>query len=343
MKRLSIVDFWKFFAAFLIMVHHLYYLGNPFKGDYYGRFAWIYVEFFFILTGYFTYNHFSKNNKHGNIFKSGLSYTFTKFLPFIPYTTVVISLQYIISAPFGLLKSGNIKSFLSHFINYPLEVLLIGETQQSNQLLAPIWFLSSMLLVFPIFTFICQMKNKYLLLTISGMYSLFYYGQVQLCNRIWPDDLLRALAGMLTGVSVCILTELIKEKISFKKEFYASVTLIEFICMFFILFVTIFNLNPLTKWVIILFALGVGIMLSGFSFSSKLHSNFISFLGKISMPLFIWHWFVATLVNKVNKLVVLSTPIRILLYFGGTLALSVVSYLLVNMIKRKKKTHFTAA
>lgn len=333
MKRLSIVDFWKFFAAILIMIHHLYCLGNPFTGEYYGKFAWIYVEFFFILTGYFTYCHFSNINNRDNVFKSGLKYTFTKFLPFIPYTTVVISLQYVISAPFGLLNSGNIKHFLSHFINYPLEVLLIGEAQQSDQLLAPIWFLSSMLLVFPVFTFLCQMKNKYLLLTISGMYSLIYYGQVQLGNRIWPDDLLRALAGMLTGVSVCILTELIKKRISLKKKSYASITLIESACMLFVLFVTVFNLTSLTKCVVIAFALGIGAMLSGYSFSSKLHSNFISFLGKISMPMFIWHWFVATMINRINQLIVLLTPIRLLLYFGGTITLSIVSYLLVNMIK----------
>ena len=219
--------------------------------------------------------------------------------------------------------------------------MLIGEVHQSYQLLAPIWFLSSMLLVFPIFSFLCQMKNKYLLLTISGMYSLFYYGQVQLCNRIWPDDMLRALAGMLTGVSVCIITDLIKEKCRIKKESYTSITFIECISMFFVLFATIFNLTSLTNWVLISFVLGLGAMLSGYSFSSRIHSSFMPFLGKISMPIFIWHWFVATLINRINNIIELSIPTRLLLYFGGTITISILSYLFVNMIIRQRKLKHT--
>lgn len=262
-------------------------------------------------------------------------------MPFIPYTTVVISLQYIVSAPYGLLLNGSFKSFFTHFINLPMEVMLIGEVHQSYQLLAPIWFLSSMLLVFPVFSFLCQIKNKYLLLTLSGMYSLFYYGQVQLCNRIWPDDMLRALAGMFVGVFVCIITDLIKEKCRINKKSYISITFIEFTSMFFVLFATIFNLTSLTNWVLISFALGVGAMLSGCSFSSRIHSVFFSFLGKISMPIFIWHWFVATLINRINNITELSILTRLLLYFGGTIILSIVSYLFVNMIIRQRKLKHT--
>lgn len=220
MKRLSIVDLWKFIAAVLIMIHHLYHLGGQFTGAYFGRFAWIFVEFFFILTGWFTYHHFSTTDKKPDIFRSGLKYTLAKFRPFLPYTTAAITLQYLVSAPYSFIKSGHVVRFLSHFNHYPLEVLLVGEAQQSEQLLVPIWFLSAMFMVFPIVVFLCQMKNKYLLLTISGLYSLLYYGQVQLSNRIWPDDLFRALAGMLLGVSVCIATELLKEKASKTRHQY---------------------------------------------------------------------------------------------------------------------------
>ena len=52
-SRMAIVDLWKFIAAVMIMIHHLYYLSPAFEGkDYPGYFAWIYVEFFFILILY---------------------------------------------------------------------------------------------------------------------------------------------------------------------------------------------------------------------------------------------------------------------------------------------------
>ena len=67
-SRMAIVDLWKFIAAVMIMIHHLYYLSPAFEGkDYPGYFAWIYVEFFFILTGFFTYRHFARSDKQENI------------------------------------------------------------------------------------------------------------------------------------------------------------------------------------------------------------------------------------------------------------------------------------
>ena len=61
-KRASVVDLWRFIALIMIMIHHLYIFGDPFTGEYCGRFGWIFVEFFFIVAGYFTYKHFRNTN-----------------------------------------------------------------------------------------------------------------------------------------------------------------------------------------------------------------------------------------------------------------------------------------
>lgn len=54
--RNGMVDIWRFVFCLLIMAHHMYHIGieriYPFQS------AWIYVEFFFILSGYFTGKHF---------------------------------------------------------------------------------------------------------------------------------------------------------------------------------------------------------------------------------------------------------------------------------------------
>ena len=89
--RMAIVDLWKFIAAVMIMIHHLYYLAPAFEGkDFPGYFSWIYVEFFFILTGYFTYRHFARQDSRENIVRSSLSYTWRKFKPFLPSTALRI-------------------------------------------------------------------------------------------------------------------------------------------------------------------------------------------------------------------------------------------------------------
>lgn len=116
-KRTAIVDLWKFIAAVMIMIHHLYYLSPAYEGkDYPGYFSWIYVEFFFILTGYFTYRHFTRQDKQDSIVKSSLSYTWRKFKTFLPYTTTAITLQYLLSAPYTELLQGSYREFIRSFI-----------------------------------------------------------------------------------------------------------------------------------------------------------------------------------------------------------------------------------
>ena len=69
--------------------------------------------------------------------------------------------------------------------------------------LVPIWYLSSMFLVFPLFILIIQNKNRKFLFIISYSIPLFYYGFTGVIGkREWPHDLLRAFSCMLLGVFV---------------------------------------------------------------------------------------------------------------------------------------------
>ncbi|WP_405345039.1 acyltransferase family protein [Ruminococcus sp.] len=279
-KRTAIVDLWKFIAAVMIMIHHLYYLSPAYEGkDYPGYFSWIYVEFFFILTGYFTYRHFTRQDKQDSIVKSSLSYTWRKFKTFLPYTTTAITLQYLLSAPYTELLQGSYRKFIYSFADYPLEVLLLGEAHGSQQRLVPIWFLSAMLIVFPLVGLLLQLKNKYLILLISGVYPLFYYGRTTLENRVWPDDLLRAAAGLLLGVFICALSDLIREKqlIPPSKKAAKLLTAAEIACMLLSFVFIICADKSLWRVIILLFAAGLSVMLSGRSLTAGLQSPVITY------------------------------------------------------------------
>lgn len=338
-SRMAIVDLWKFIAAVMIMIHHLYYLSPAFEGkDYPGYFAWIYVEFFFILTGFFTYRHFARSDKQENIVRSSLSYTWRKFKPFLPFTTVAITLQYLLSAPYTELLQHSYRKFLYSFADYPLEVLLLGEAHGSQQRLVPIWFLSAMLIVFPLIGLLSQLKNKYLILLISGVYPLFYYGRTTLGNRVWPDDLLRALAGLLLGVFLCVLCDMIREKklIPHNNTAARLLTALEIICMLLAFLFIIRADKSLWRVIILLFAIGLSVMLSGRSMTARLQSPVIAYLGKLSMPMFIWQWVVATMVIRLNQLAALPTAVSVALYFVGTLVISAVSYQIVETVKAQR-------
>lgn len=341
-KRISVVDLWKFIASMMIMTYHLFHLGPAFYDCSYGKFAWIYVEFFYILTGYFTYKHFYKQQislKNIDIYKQSFRYTLNKFKPFLPYTTIAISLQYLITSPITSLFTAP-KQFFGHFYNYPFEVLLLGDAVKMNQLVIPIWFLSAMLLVFPAVSLICQIKNKFLVLMVSGLYSLFYFGQISFGSRTWPNDIFRALGGMLLGVCVFIIADLIKTKkvktgqVSFRISIL--LTVIELGGMCFALAVTFLNVQTLDKIIVCVFAVCIGIMLSGYSLTARINSSFISYLGKISLPIYIIHWTTGTVINRVNEIITLSIPVKLTAYYAGTIIMAIALYSLINMIKKRR-------
>ena len=345
-ERNNMVEIWRFIAAIVIMLHHLYVLGEPFKKVYLGYFGWIYVEFFFILTGYFTYKHFlQKQVEKDAIVKQSLKYTFNKFRPLWYYIIPAITVQYFVSAP---IRDGA-KNFILNFVDYPFEALLLGETLHSHQKLAPIWFLSAMLITLTIIAIISQIKNYYFVVLMTGLYSFvvlmtglysfLYLGRVDNGNRVWPNDLLRALAGMCLGVFICALTKIISDNFSSKWQFTHKgklvLTMVEELCLVAALGIILFNMDAFSKIVILLFAIGIGVMLSGHSLTAKIHSNIILFLGKLSMPIFIWHWAVGTVVCRLNYLLNIPTAIRVVMYFVGTMVVSLLSYWMINKVKGK--------
>ena len=78
-------------------------------------------------------------------------------------------------------------------------------------------------------------------------------------------------------------------------------------------------------------------MLSGRSMTARLQSPLITYLGKLSMPMFIWQWVMATAVIRLGQLVTLPTGISVALYFAGTLIISVVSYQIIESLRKKSK------
>ena len=56
-RKNSTIEIWRFVASLLIMATHMYHFGID---NYYFRETWIFVEFFLIITGYYTAVHFDK-------------------------------------------------------------------------------------------------------------------------------------------------------------------------------------------------------------------------------------------------------------------------------------------
>lgn len=146
------VELWRIIATALIVRHHTYYVGID--GPYRFRMSWIYVEFFFILTGFFTASHFDNQKSEACLndkAKESIKYTFLKFSRFAPFFIPAMCICYILR--YCLIADKTSTELLNHFGKFPLEVILLSSSQGSA-VLGPAWFLSAMFIVFPLLSFL---------------------------------------------------------------------------------------------------------------------------------------------------------------------------------------------
>lgn len=76
-SRSGNVDLARSISALLVVAHHFSILGFS-NYSFYG--AWIYVEFFLIITGYYTTKHFDRKN-YSNPMKESVIYTLKNLFP----------------------------------------------------------------------------------------------------------------------------------------------------------------------------------------------------------------------------------------------------------------------
>lgn len=335
-ERNSAVELWRLVAITLIMIHHMYCLGfdNTSMPFYMG----VFVESFFMLTGYFTMKHFDRHPAE-DICSASFSYTFHKFKAFLPYTIPAILIQYLIVNR-HMFHDG-ILTYLGGFNNMLLEMLYLTATfrdYESSEMI-PLWFLSAMFLVFPMFCCVLQMRKSRAYLFLAWLFPVFYYGfaGVRMENTWFPYGLLRAFAAMLMGVLIYAASEWLKNR---KNPDIGGVigklllTAVEVGSLLLTVFFSFVNYQSLEMY-IICYMIGLTIMLSGKSYTGNIHSPVLGWLGKFTMPVFVWHWVVGTAISQFLPLI--SIPMRILLYFAGTVLVSAISYGLVEGVKRIRK------
>lgn len=71
---------------------------------------------------------------------------------------------------------------------------------------------------------------------------------------------------------------------------------------------------------ILLFVLNACIMLSGYSYTSDIRGPFWEILGKVSLPMFIFHWVIGTIVARIFT----ENIIRVWIYYLATVMVSVI-------------------
>lgn len=324
--RLGSVEIMRFIGMLMIMTHHVYVLG--FQGNYPLRLSWVWVDFFFMLTGYYTAKHFADySSKEGhNLSKTIMMYNINKFKGYFVLTAIAIVLQYFINL---FVYRFDMKTAFIVFIKMPYELLFLTSSGVATPELAPVWYLSAVFLMLPLVAYLF-IKWRDFWYIISWLLPLLYLGKFGVNTvREWPNDMLRATAYLVLGTFVYLVSEELR-KIEVKKIYELLLTALE--VGSFVTVVGLTAVNYDNSVIILLFVIGMIIMLSQKSLTRKLSSSFTDFLGKISLPMFLFHWGIGSLIN----VAVSNTYLKLALYYIGSIAVAAVVAMIIDAIKKRK-------
>lgn len=332
-KRNGLIDLYRLLFALVIMAGHSVNIGMeppfPFAG------VGIFVEFFYLLTGYYTILHFNKQmpRESSEWMGESLKYTFKKFVTLIPYVIISVAMIYLYEAIMSLRSGGGYRASFSGVIYMPFEMLLTNYIFAGvPQKVGALYFLAAMIVVFPVFCILCQCKNHTIKLGVALYAMLFYYHDVDWgITADYPQVLFRAFCGMCMGIVVWYLVTALN-KVLTEKVWYLGVLgnlllltsmvlsgvginnrRIQLLCIFIGTTVMFLKATPFCDW----------------------SNKFTDYASKISMVIYIFHWTIGRILNPF--ILHFEIKLRMILYYLVTFIVSMLMLYLISLFKRRKK------
>lgn len=346
MKKNYDVEIFRFVGILSIVLYHLYVIipGQiyPFAS------GWMFTDFFFVITGYYTVLHFRKKEDYITEVKSNslspqlydamgiVTYVWKKYKKFLPYIIPSVCVIYALDCFEKLSSGAGIRLIIGKLQALPLEIGLLTSAFDYERfggaiqfpLDAPLWFLSAMLLMLPLYCFCIKYKKSGVFYVLSVL--AFAMGLGISGDRFFTNDLLRATLGLFSGMFVFFVREIIKNHYS--KSIFTSWG--GYLILAIVLMLLYFNASCFQLIRLLLdFAL-VLIVISDVQTVPKKMQLFVGLLGEISIPLFIWHWTIAKVVNICFN--DLEGVIRGIIYIGCSLFIAILSFALVGVTKGLK-------
>lgn len=334
--RISVLGLMKFLSSVIIMHYHFYATGT---NHHFGA-ASILVEFFFMITGYFTYSHFRKIKKYPSTIegkaKAGVSYTFGKIKVFYPFIVAAIILGGGVALVFAdsllgmldSLKAGLVELFLlTPFFDY-----------QRTALNGVTWFLGVMVIVMPLFICLIQTKARTFLMMIFAFVALLILS-FRPSGTTFVLGVERCAMCFMLGALVYELAQKIQKRKMSKMqmvllsvaEFFLIVG--QFVALFF---TNSASLNPEKMlnyvFIMVVFFLNLTLLFSGKTVFSRINNRFLDYLEKISMVIYLSHVPFVMIVNYTG----LRGNLRITLLFEATVIVySAILFAVVSCIRKK--------
>lgn len=191
MKRYANVEIMRFVAGVIIMTFHLSFVGIP-RGTHRFSESYIWVEFFFILMGYFTIAHFDRNQftDIDEKAKAAILYTKRKAMSFYPYAALSVCLYSFLDFT---VHKYEIADWVSLFFDI---TMLTGSFNNQKAMNGVLWFLTAIIIIYPAFCLLCQIKARNLLYIFAFYVTILFYGYNDYIEYTRaPMSIVRAMVG----------------------------------------------------------------------------------------------------------------------------------------------------
>lgn len=342
----SFIELGRFLACLMIFSFHA---GGRFHS------GWIFVEYFYILSGYFTVRYICNNEKL--LLKDSfqpLRYTFNKIKRLLPYTSVAIIADFFIKS---VIYKLSVKEMLLYFIYLPQNLMLttgtgtmpygakISDTMYTPHMMADwLWYICALVVAMPVMIYLLLYLKKKLSGWLVTFFPMILYGYIIVTDGTingWHDGMkgfltidLRALAGLFIGAAAYFLADYIKKK-KYTKLGKTILTIIEITGFMSIVLLASLSSMHYEIFAIMVFTLVVAITLSGRSYTSNVHIGVFDYLGSLSLPVYCIHCLVIMWCNY--KGIFTHPGYGLLSILCIAIICAMVLMLIVNMLKKPAK------
>ncbi|MDO4797351.1 MAG: hypothetical protein Q4A01_04930 [Coriobacteriales bacterium] len=325
-QRNQLVELCRFVAALVILVHHSYLLGA--RGS--CKCGWVFVEFFFVLTGYFTTRHVVKAASADNSPKEALCYTRDKIVCMVPFAWTGILLGIVATLMGPVPFEHGMRKLLSLPFNF---LFLMGSPLASHSVNfdTPLWYLTMIVLFLPPLIVVMRKAPhayQYLLCWLVPILLLSYTMQTEGKLAVWEITiplLIRGLADLMLGSLVFYLAEYARRVLSERGMLLVRVLAIgsfAAFCAFVVLLPydgTVFSAELVLATVVV--ALLVLTNERNYVCARPVYALALH-LGALSMPIFCLHY-------PMQRIVQICLPT---MGYGGKLVVSLVATIVLSEI-----------
>lgn len=296
--------------------------------------AWIYVEFFLIVTGYLTAKHFF-NFETGteSAVTTSMKYTLHKFSRIFCYSATATLIGCVLCIP---LLDHSVHSYIALVEQFLYESLYLCGGLGWSYILPTSWYLCGLFVMFPLFCLSLASKQlrDFTYYILSWLFPVLFYGFVGIIATSGNQAPGRILAGLYLGVVVFMLVNY-RRQCTPKKYWRGLVTAAEVVTILLPIYLCYIH-SPSKRLILICFVVCLFCVFSGDSYIQFPSNKFTVWLGAdLSLSMYLLHFYVFRTFSKFTNL---RFRYRLLLAIAATVAASCALTFVFNRLfwKRKK-------